>query len=160
MALCISDGCTLILTGNKMRCRSHDRQARRERINARREKGRQAALKYLGGQCARCKSTDDLEFDHTDASLKSYRVSTRFSLPFEILREELDKCQLLCVDCHRLKTREDLLKRTGAPRVSVGVEHGMPSTYTNHKCRCDLCRISWNAYQVKFRNKTLQKSLL
>lgn len=153
MTLCISENCNQVLAGNETRCRFHDRQERRKRVNARREKGRQAALAYLGGHCARCQSTENLEFDHIEASLKVYRISTRFSLLFEILKEELDKCQLLCVDCHRLKTREDLLKLNGVPLVSLDVEHGLTSTYTNHKCRCDLCRTSWNTYQRKFRKK-------
>ena len=31
------------------------------------------------------------------------------------------------------------------------VQHGTPSTYTNHACRCDLCRIAWNSYQTGVR---------
>lgn len=27
-----------------------------------------------------------------------------------------------------------------------GDHHGTPGGYSNHNCRCDLCRIAWNAY--------------
>lgn len=68
-----------------------------------------AAIAQLGGQCARCASTDNLEFDHIDPSTKDINPSTYFGKGGVKARQareaELKKCQLLCHDCHVEKTR-------------------------------------------------------
>jgi 5-methylcytosine-specific restriction endonuclease McrA len=63
-----------------------------------------ANIEYLGGQCVSCGSTERLEFDHIDPSTKSYNIGKMWSLSQAKLVSELDKCQLLCYDCHRVKT--------------------------------------------------------
>jgi hypothetical protein len=30
--------------------------------------------------------------------------------------------------------------------VPKELQHGKPSTYNNHKCRCDLCKAAWAEY--------------
>ena len=71
-------------------------------------KTKQKAVEYLGGRCNRCgydKCVEALEFHHKDPSTKDYDLSkgrgidTRKS--FETLKTELDKCVLLCANCHR-----------------------------------------------------------
>jgi len=62
------------------------------------------AKEYLGGKCVGCGSTTDLQFDHIDRKNKSYAITKRSLNPFESLKEELDKCQLLCEKCHQIKT--------------------------------------------------------
>lgn len=52
--------------------------------------------------------------------------------------------------------------------VEDGLEHGRPSTYNNHKCRCDKCRAAWaeyirekgyvRAYQQRQRDKKLTQT--
>ena len=70
----------------------------REWYAARRLKG----IESLGGKCAQCGATDDLEFDHIDPATKvSHRI---FSWSWARIEIELAKCQLLCVPCHYTKT--------------------------------------------------------
>ena len=62
----------------------------------------------LGGKCTRCLVSDHrlLDFDHLDPLTKTMNISQKLHLPWETLVEEAKKCQLLCPNCHRLKTLE------------------------------------------------------
>ena len=65
------------------------------------------AIIYLGGKCRRCGGVfpDEVyDFHHRDASLKEFHIS-RKSVRWATLVKELDKCDLLCANCHRIETR-------------------------------------------------------
>ena len=56
-----------------------------------------------GGKCTVCgydKSLNALEFHHTDPSEKEFNLGARRGLKEETLRKELDKCVLVCRNCH------------------------------------------------------------
>ena len=60
-------------------------------------------VEYKGGKCIRCgydKCLDVLMFHHRDPTVKSFTISTNHSRRWEVLKEELDKCDLLCLNCH------------------------------------------------------------
>ena len=50
-----------------------------------------------------------LEFDHLDPSLKSFSISDAISNGTSLTRlmKELRKCQVLCRNCHGIKTQQD-----------------------------------------------------
>ena len=57
-----------------------------------------------GGKCQLCgynKYLGALEFHHTDPTVKEFHLGQRRGLSEDKLRAELDKCQLLCSNCHR-----------------------------------------------------------
>lgn len=59
---------------------------------------------YKGGCCILCgysKYFGSLEFHHLDGSQKDFTISSHRSLSFDQLKTELDKCVLLCSNCHR-----------------------------------------------------------
>ena len=65
-------------------------------------------VEYKGGRCQVCgysKSLDALEFHHIDKSKKSFSISDVFreihGVSWDTVREELDKCILVCANCHR-----------------------------------------------------------
>jgi hypothetical protein len=109
---------------------------------------RQELIAMLGGKCAKCGCTEDLEFDHIDRDKKSFDIGANYSRKIEDLLEELAKCQLLCADHHLEKTRElDGLK----------MEHGKLSMYRHAKCRCDLCKGAQADYMREWRRKNGRK---
>ena len=92
---------------NNERCRNYYQEHKEEsRIYQKeyRRKRRIECKEYLGGKCVGCGTTERLEFDHIDRNLKEYDVGKRVSNSFAYLKPELDKCQLLCYDCHIVKS--------------------------------------------------------
>jgi len=58
----------------------------------------------LGGCCARCgydKYLGALEFHHLDPTVKEFALGHKRGLSEEALRKEINKCILLCANCHR-----------------------------------------------------------
>jgi hypothetical protein len=66
-------------------------------------------LEYGGNKCVKCgydKCKEALEFHHREPSGKDYVISKYRSINSRV-RRELDKCDLLCSNCHReLHSRE------------------------------------------------------
>jgi len=64
------------------------------------------AVKYLGGQCVDCHFVGHpvaFDFDHRDPSQKEFKISGKYILRWKELRKELDKCNLMCSNCHRIR---------------------------------------------------------
>jgi len=64
---------------------------------------KEKSLEYKGGECERCgycKSKRALTFHHIDPSQKEFGISGNHSRSWESIKEELDKCMLLCMNCH------------------------------------------------------------
>ena len=74
------------------------------------ERGRvfkQMCLDYKGGECERCGyngSNSALEFHHVNPEEKGFGLAKQNRTKFdEAIKKELDKCILLCSNCHREK---------------------------------------------------------
>ncbi len=98
------------------------------------EKRRIEALNHLGNKCIICNSKVNLEFDHINPKDKSFTIARASSFSNKKFWEEVDKCQLLCTDCHREKHE---------------AKHGSLAMYSHHKCRCKDCISIWNEYHRK-----------
>jgi hypothetical protein len=75
----------------------------RHEASIRRRELRQQAVDYLGGKCEICGYTgfpSAFDFHHLDPRIKDFNISDRLA-SLEVLKEELDKCALLCCRCHR-----------------------------------------------------------
>lgn len=73
----------------------------RARDRARTHKRR--CLDYLGGKCFQCgynHYAGAMDFHHRDPAEKAFGIQGSHSKPWEIVKEELDKCDLLCANCH------------------------------------------------------------
>ena len=67
---------------------------------------KEIAVKYKGGKCEDCKSTYPMpvfEFHHLDPSQKEFSWNKMRLVGDEKLYKELDKCVLLCANCHRIR---------------------------------------------------------
>lgn len=69
-----------------------------------REGYRTKAINRLGGKCKDCGNGDPrvLEFDHVEK--KSYNISSVCYVG-ERFEQELKKCELVCANCHKIRTR-------------------------------------------------------
>ncbi len=62
------------------------------------------ALEYKGNKCSICgyaKNEAALEFHHIDPTEKDFQISKRYNYSWNKIKDELDKCILLCANCHR-----------------------------------------------------------
>lgn len=71
--------------------------------NRRRFKLKKKCVDYLGGKCSECgynKSLWSLDFHHEDPGKKDFSISGNHTRKWETVKAELDKCILLCRNCH------------------------------------------------------------
>ena len=63
------------------------------------------SVKYKGGECERCgydKCMPALEFHHRDPNEKEFSIGAcGHTMSWDKMKKELDKCLLLCANCHR-----------------------------------------------------------
>lgn len=72
--------------------------------DARRDRHRRMVADYKAKQgCQLCGMSDPctLVFHHRDPSTKVYNISTIYRRKWEIIQTEIDKCDVLCQNCHQ-----------------------------------------------------------
>ena len=71
----------------------------------RRRKLREMVVEYKGGRCTLCGYKGYIgafDLHHTDQSKKEFGLSARgLTRSWEKIKEEADKCILVCANCHR-----------------------------------------------------------
>lgn len=80
------------------------------RTKLRRRRQKQRAIDYLGGKCIICgfdKHPAALTFHHRDPSTKGFEVSKYIQIAWSRVVVELDKCDLLCANCHIIEHTRD-----------------------------------------------------
>ena len=74
-------------------------------VAKRRRKLKEELVKYKGGKCEECgykKCIAALEFHHKDHTQKDFSVSsTGSTMSLDRLKKEVDKCLLVCSNCHK-----------------------------------------------------------
>lgn len=73
-------------------------------VAKRRKKIREKAINYKGGKCELCnynKCPQALEFHHLNKQ-KEFGISAKgYTRSWEKVKKEIDKCILVCANCHR-----------------------------------------------------------
>jgi len=74
-------------------------------VTKRRKNLRKEAIEYMGGKCQLCGYNickQALEFHHLDESKKDFGISASGMIrSWKKIQTELDKCIMLCANCHR-----------------------------------------------------------
>ena len=113
---------------------------------SRRRSRREWAIALLGGQCVQCGRDRALHFDHIDPSTKIGEISNLLRRSEETLRNELEKCQLLCDRCHRIKTSEN-------GEYQAPAQHGSSQMYGKYKCRCNVCKLWKRNFTIEWKRQ-------
>ncbi len=76
-----------------------------EYANIRRKDKKIQAINYKGGKCEQCgyddiSCPDVFDFHHINPDMKDFNIG-KTSKSFISIKPELDKCKLLCANCHR-----------------------------------------------------------
>lgn len=72
-------------------------RGRRARVN------KLLAIEYKGGKCVNCgydKCPAAMDFHHNDPAEKDHQWRTLRTMSLDKIKKELDKCTLLCKNCH------------------------------------------------------------
>lgn len=75
-----------------------------KRVKEHRDRTKIKAINYLGGECEICsydRCPTALEFHHINEEEKSFSISSNLNKAWNKIKDELDKCALVCANCHR-----------------------------------------------------------
>lgn len=78
-------------------------------VKKRRQKVKAVLIAEHGGKCVDCGYEGPpfmFDFDHRNPSEKAFTVSARGSISLVRLRAEASKCDLVCANCHRMRTHK------------------------------------------------------
>jgi hypothetical protein len=84
-----------------------DKKRHREVSYAKRQELKIKCIHYLGSMCIKCGVKYDgtnamiFDFHHRNPTEKEFQLLTQKATSFEHNKPELDKCDLLCANCHR-----------------------------------------------------------
>jgi hypothetical protein len=85
-----------------------------EQVKARKQETRKAAREYvwnylLAHPCTECRERDPrvLEFHHREGKERAVSEMVADGYPISKIQAEIDKCDVLCANCHRKKTMDE-----------------------------------------------------
>jgi hypothetical protein len=90
-------------------------------VNSRRFSLKQKSVEYKGGCCQRCgykRYVAALTFHHINPQEKDFTIAGNHCLSWERIRQELDKCILLCLNCHA-EAHEEMRKSLLIPQITI-----------------------------------------
>ena len=103
------------------------------------------AVEYKGGKCHECgyfKSLAALTFHHRKPEEKDFSISGRV-VKWEKLRPELDKCDLLCSNCHHEEHEKIAEKKWQELNLTVRKSIPERKSPTIETVQCPTCRKSF-----------------
>ena len=115
----------------------------------------------LGGCCSKCgydKNLAAFDFHHKDPKTKSFGIDARKFANTSIskLKEELDKCVLLCANCHREEHHPNLDKEN----YSEILQYEKSTLSTTYGKTCPVCNKVFKTVTGKtYCSKTCRESL-
>lgn len=80
------------------------REANIQAVIKRRNRIRLAATAYLGNECCFCgynRCSSALDFHHIDEGEKNFTIRDGVTRSWSRVQQELEKCILVCSNCHR-----------------------------------------------------------
>ena len=101
-------------------------------VHKRRKKIRQMAIEYKGGKCQKCGydfCLEALEFHHRDMGEKDFSISSKgYTRSWDCVKRELNKCVLLCANCHREIHAQQSAALAGNREMKNQVNSGNPKS--------------------------------
>ena len=90
----------------RLKNKERHRESGRATKNKRRRENKIRAVNYLGGECEGCGLTSPyysvFDFHHRDPNEKESDPGSLMHRNWETIFKEINKCMLLCANCHRI----------------------------------------------------------
>lgn len=142
---CIQDSRHMPVTGICTKCYQNYRKYQMKDI----------AIAYAGGRCVHCgynKSVASLCFHHTNPIDKDFNIGQKYNLKWERIKDEIDKCILLCHNCHN-ELHFVSSRKTRVAAVAKCIQEKKDALRVTHKSDgiCPDCKI--NIPKTSFRCK-------
>lgn len=106
--------------------RNRCKQCESKRTRAKTIRNIDKLYEYLSSkQCSHCGLSDPriLEFHHTDSANKLERVAYIKSHPWSKIQDEINKCIVLCSNCHRIEHSTNGYGRTYRTKISDSTKY-------------------------------------
>ena len=102
-------------------------------------------IQSKGGQCEICgynKNISALDFHHIDPKNKEFQLDIRHlsNTSLDKIKKELDKCQLLCANCHRETHYRDLTMSNISNIIKKAEDKLSFSNNIQYKHICKVCK--------------------
>ena len=91
--------------GHRNKCKSCCNQEVSERMDNMREFLRSYKMKHGCADCGYNKHWVALDFDHLPEHDKRFNIAHRLTAKMETMLEEIAKCEVVCANCHRIRTQ-------------------------------------------------------
>lgn len=97
-------------------CSKYCKECTRVRANKNYQSRRKLINEYKNIPCVDCGNKYEfyiMEFDHRPEHQKEFLISIKgMSVPVHTLIEEINKCDVICSNCHRIRTYERCNEKT------------------------------------------------
>lgn len=141
-------------TKKRYRCR----KCRVDAVDKRRRLLKAKAVEYKGGVCSKCgydKCLSALDFHHIDPKEKDFSISSDgHTRSWEQIKNELDKCILVCANCHREIHDAEINKPKPIERIPIKIEKTClvcSSNFTVGATDSDKKFCSQDCYKISIR---------
>lgn len=119
------------------------KECRNKRRTELRQKKKNRIVEYKGGCCSKCKydtTIYGLSLHHRDPNEKDKSLISFSNKNFNRIKSELDKCELLCENCHREVHYELFIERSNGKTQRYQWKRNKKREYVEHKGgACLLC---------------------
>jgi endogenous inhibitor of DNA gyrase (YacG/DUF329 family) len=132
----------------------------RWKISELRRKLKLKCLEYKGGKCSNCgysKCVNSLSFHHLNPDEKDFEISKFKTKVFNNLKPELDKCILLCFNCHaeeheRLRDLNRVIDDTARSQIFIKRKTNKEKAISYKGGKCNNCGYNKNISSLCFHH--------
>lgn len=121
-------------------------------LNNSRKRLKEKLVEYKGGKCEICgydKCITALEFHHINPDEKDFGIGCKNVLSFEKCKKEVDKCMLVCSNCHREIHYKEILEKQ---KQEEEEEKKVFAEILNNRDKYDLKHIKNSYKYLKYTN--------
>lgn len=104
-----SNLCALCAKNKRLKWAKNNRDKVNKDQQDRKQNNKIKSIRYCGSKCTRCnleyngKNASVFDFHHLNPQHKEFKPSDLMRYQWDVIEKEINKCVLLCANCHRLE---------------------------------------------------------